>query len=166
MSFKVAVIRTGGTIEKTYDEYSGILSNNVGILDMMISFLEISMEITQIELMSKDSLDMTEKDHKAIAERVLLEQEKYDGIIIVHGTDTLSVTGETIFKQGKLKKAVVLTGAMRPYTLKRTDASQNIIESLMAVQILSPGVFVVMHNKVLEFPGIIKDKKLGTFVKK
>jgi L-asparaginase len=57
----------------------------------------------------------------------------------------------------------VLTGAIRPYMLRNTDAMQNLTEALLAVQILPPGVYCVMHNKVLTFPGVIKDAAQGTF---
>ena len=60
---------------------------------------------------------------------------------------------------------VVLTGAMRPYELRHTDAIQNMTEALTAVQVVQPGVYVAMHNRVLQFPGVVKDRELGTFVK-
>ena len=53
---------------------------------------------------------------------------------------------------------------MRPYELRRTDALQNLVESLMAVQLLAPGVWCVMHNRALRFPGVRKDLERGTFV--
>jgi L-asparaginase len=59
----------------------------------------------------------------------------------------------------------VFTGAMRPYELRSTDASQNLTEALLAVQLLPPGVYVAMHNQVLRFPGVTKDRNAGTFVK-
>jgi L-asparaginase len=49
--------------------------------------------------------------------------------------------------------------------LRATDALQNLTEALLAVQILAPGVYLAMHNQVLQFPGVIKDRTLGTFVK-
>jgi L-asparaginase len=61
---------------------------------------------------------------------------------------------------------VVLIGAMRPYAMRTTDALQNLTEALMAVQLLAPGVYVVMHNTVLAFPGVVKDPQRGTFVRK
>ena len=61
---------------------------------------------------------------------------------------------------------VVFTGAMRPYELRSTDALQNLTEALLAVQIVAPGVYVAMHNTVLQFPGVVKDPDLGTFVKR
>jgi hypothetical protein len=42
---------------------------------------------------------------------------------------------------------------------------QNLIEALLAVQIMPPGVYVAMHNQVLRFPGVIKDRAAGTFIK-
>ena len=54
---------------------------------------------------------------------------------------------------------VVFTGAMRPYELRSTDALQNLTEALISVQILPSGVYAVMHNQVLTFPGVIKDKE-------
>ncbi|MHC4991134.1 MAG: asparaginase domain-containing protein, partial [Planctomycetota bacterium] len=59
----------------------------------------------------------------------------------------------------------VLTGAMRPYQLRNTDATQNLTEALLAVQLLLPAVYVVMHNHVLAFPGVVKDAQRGTFVR-
>ena len=59
---------------------------------------------------------------------------------------------------------IVITGAMRPYVMRNTDATQNLTEALLAVQIVVPGVYVAMHNKVLKFPGVRKDRERGTFV--
>ena len=54
---------------------------------------------------------------------------------------------------------------MRPYELRSTDAFQNLTETLMAVQLLDAGVYLVMHNEVLSFPGIRKDREKGCFVR-
>ena len=59
---------------------------------------------------------------------------------------------------------IILTGAMRPYEVRNTDAVQNMTEALLAVQLLPPGVYVTMHNKVLSFPGVLKDLTRGTFI--
>ena len=53
---------------------------------------------------------------------------------------------------------------MRPYIVRTTDAVQNLTEAFLAVQVLSPGVYVVMHNQVLAFPGVVKDRRRLTFV--
>jgi len=168
--FRVALISTGGTIEKTYDELGGVLANKVSVLDMLLASLDLrGVSIDRVPLMNKDSLDMTEADHDLIADTAEIMARSHDGVVIVHGTDRLAKTGDRIHERltakGGATKAIVLTGAMRPYEMRRTDATQNVTEALTAVQILEPGVYVAMHNRVLRFPGVVKDPRQGTFVR-
>ena len=168
MSKSVALISTGGTIEKTYDELVGVLHNRVSVLDMMLAQLQLrGVQIDRIALMNKDSLDMSEADHNLIATTVEHYTATHDGIVIVHGTDRLAKTGHRIVERMKQPRSpIVLTGAMRPWEMRSTDALQNLTEALLAVQLLHPGVYVSMHNNVLQFPGVEKDPTAGTFVKK
>lgn len=166
--FSVALISTGGTIEKTYDESEGILANGVSVLEAMLRMLQLDgVSIDHIQLLNKDSLDMTMEDHELIASEVAKQAKDHDGIIIIHGTDTLSVTGEVILDSCQnLTIPCVLTGAMRPWIMKNSDAMQNIVESFAVVQLLQKGVYVAMQNRVLQFPGVTKDKEKLRFVKK
>jgi L-asparaginase len=164
---RIALISTGGTIEKTYDEFAGVLGNHVSVLDVMLASLRLEgAEIIRVPLMNKDSLEMSERDHTLIARTVMAMAEAHDGVLIVHGTDRLTVTGERIYAEtSEPLVPIVLTGAIRPYQLRQTDAIQNLTEALLAVQLLAPGIYVAIHNAVLSFPGVIKDHKLGTFIK-
>jgi len=163
---RIALISTGGTIEKTYDELSGVLANHVSVLDVMLASLELrGLEVSRVALMNKDSLDMTPEDHTLIAETATRLARDHDGVVVVHGTDRLAVSGDRVCEvAGTPATPVVFTGAMRPYELRSTDALQNLIEALLAVQLVPPGVYVAMHNQVLRFPGVTKDRVLGTFV--
>ena len=167
MKKRIAIISTGGTIEKTYDELSGVLHNQVSVLDIMLASLELrGVEVQRLQLMNKDSLEMSEADHTLIAETADRMARATDGVVVVHGTDRLQYSGERLVALvGTPAAPVVFTGAMRPYELRSTDALQNLTEALLAVQLLPPGVYVSMHNQVLQFPGVIKDRQLGTFVK-
>jgi L-asparaginase len=167
MKRRIALISTGGTIEKTYDELSGVLANHISVLDVMLASLELrGIEVQRVQLMNKDSLDMTAEDHTLIAESAGRLARETAGVVVVHGTDRLAVSGHRVVELiGTPASPVVFTGAMRPYELRSTDALQNLTEALLAVQLVGPGVYVAMHNQVLQFPGVIKDKVLGTFVK-
>jgi L-asparaginase len=164
---RIALLSTGGTIEKTYDELSGVLKNELSVLDVMLASLELrGVAIDRVRLMNKDSLDMTDEDHTLIAHSVRDRVRSHDGVVIVHGTDRLSHSGERCVEvMGTPRVPVVFTGAMRPYELRSTDALQNLTEALLAVQLCAPGIYVAMHNSVLQFPGVVKDRDLGTFVK-
>lgn len=163
---RICIISTGGTIEKTYDELAGVLQNRISVLDVMLASLSLpDLELVRVPLMNKDSLDMTDNDHVLVARTAGTMAEGHDGVVVVHGTDRLTVTGDKMVELlGTPKVPIVLTGAMRPYELRKTDALQNLTEALMAVQILSPAVWVVMHSRALRFPGVQKDYQRGTFV--
>lgn len=161
---RIALISTGGTIEKTYDELSGTLGNSLSVLDVMLAQLVLEgVELHRIALMNKDSLDMTDDDHALIAEQSHLSAKTNDGVIVVHGTDRLTRSGDAILAHKKPERPIVLTGAMRPYLLRNTDALQNLTEALLAVQLCGPGVYVAIHNRVLAFPGVVKDYDEMTF---
>lgn len=169
---RVCLITTGGTIEKTYDERTGDLENRRTIVHRMLG--ELRLEDTEVrvhELMSKDSLDLTEDDRRRIVEAVRLagaeegSVEGKGGIVVLHGTDTLAKTGEQLTRQLEEPRVpIVLTGAWRPFEMKRSDALQNLTEAIFAAGVLPPGVYCVTHGRALPFPGVRKDPERGTFV--
>ncbi|MEM7198727.1 MAG: asparaginase domain-containing protein [Planctomycetota bacterium] len=162
---RIALVSTGGTIEKTYDELQGVMHNSVSVLDVMLASLQLEgVEIVRVPLLNKDSLEMTAAEHQLIAETARSMGHHHDGVVIVHGTDTLAETGEAVAALDPPPDVpVVLTGAMRPYVMRNTDALQNLTEALLAVQLLPAGVYVAIHNQVLRFPGVVKDRTQGTF---
>jgi L-asparaginase len=172
---KIALITTGGTIEKTYDEQSGELANRRSIVRRMLSELRLEETgVTVLELLSKDSLDMTEADRDRIVDAVRATGAEgigggdtgADGIVVLHGTDTLAVTGERLYARiSQPRVPVVLTGAMRPFEMKQSDALQNLTEAIFATGVLAPGIYCVAHGRALAFPGVRKDVARGTFVK-
>jgi len=167
MKRSIALISTGGTIEKTYDELRGVLSNQVSVLDVMLASLELrGVAIHRVQLMNKDSLEMSPEDHTLIAEMAGRLAQAHAGVVVVHGTDRLAVSGHRVVELiGTPATPIVFTGAMRPWELRSTDALQNLTEALLAVQLVAPGVYVAMHNQVLQFPGVTKDLERRTFVK-
>ena len=144
----------------------GVLANRVNVLDILMTALDLrGIDISRIPLMNKDSTEMSEEDHSLIAQTAGILTKTYDGVVVVHGTDTMHISGEqTLQEHTELRAPIVFTGAMRPYELRNTDAIQNMTEALLAAQLLPPGVYVAMHNKVLTFPGVVKDPTKGTFI--
>lgn len=168
----ITLITTGGTIEKTYDEASGQLLNRGSIVRRMLGRLRLEdTTIRCVELMSKDSLVMTDEDRQRIVEAVHVAGGAPDlptettGIVILHGTDTLCITGERLLARiPRPRVPIVLAGAMRPYEMKQSDALQNLTEAVFAAGVLPPGIYCVAHGRALTFPGVRKDRERGTFV--
>ena len=157
---KLTIITTGGTIEKTYDETDGSLRNVKSILDEILITLRLpDLSVSHHAVMSKDSLEMNEEDREAILRAVREWVPASDAVVILHGTDTLEQTGEHLHRKfPDVGVPVVLTGAMRPYEFRDTDAMQNLTEALLAARLVKPGYYVAMHNRVLRFPGVYKDR--------
>jgi len=164
---KITILTTGGTIEKTYNERDGSLRNYHTILPEMLDGLRIpDLAVSYEQVVFKDSLEMTENDRQQILAAARQALPVSDAIVILHGTDTMAKTGELLNRElTDLQIPVILTGAMRPYKFRNSDALQNVTESLLAARLVAPGVYVVMHNRVLRFPGVVKDRESLTFVK-
>ncbi len=116
---------------------------------------------------------MTDEDRDRIADAVRTfggeagSTLDTDGIVILHGTDTLAQTGARLFERiARPRVPIVLTGAMRPFEMTRSDALQNLTEAIFASGVLSPGVYCVAHGRALAFPGVEKDRQSHTFVKR
>jgi L-asparaginase len=162
----IAILSTGGTIEKTYSESDGTLANQRTVLEIMLASLTLhGVTLDRVPVMNLDSVEMEDVDHERIVKVAAAYMESHDGLIITHGTDRLPMTGELLVKRlgDHLQIPIILTGAIRPYELRNTDALQNLTEALLAVQLMPPGVYVAMHNTVLRFPGVVKDYKRMTF---
>ena len=165
---EVTIFTTGGTIEKTYNEFDGSLENRgTSIKNRILTKLRLpTTPIHVFPLMSKDSLYMTDQDRELILSHLKEATLKSNPIVILHGTDTMTVTAEYCWKNIKSPKvAVVFTGAMIPMGFDDSDATQNVTEALLAAKFLKPGFYICFHNQIFDVPNVIKNKSKGTFEK-
>jgi L-asparaginase len=154
------IIATGGTIDKHYDEITGKLGFADSHLPQMLVQARITAPYTLEILPLLDSLDM----HDADRQRVLAscEHATESSIIITHGTDTMRETAEVLGKVA-LKKTIVLTGAMIPHSVDKSDAMFNLGFACSAAQTLPNGVYVVMNGQVFMWSRVKKNRKAGQF---
>jgi L-asparaginase len=163
----IYVITTGGTIEKDYSEHLGIVANLEGKMDKFLAHLRLpNTSLQVVPLMNKDSLDFTSVDRSDLLAKVTELLSTKCPIVITHGTDTMVTSGVLIEESfPKLEVPIVLTGAMTPLGFDRSDGLQNLTESLLATQLIDPGVYVVMHGQVFSVSQTRKDPKRKTFVR-
>ena len=163
---KLSLITTGGTIEKVYSEQTSTVENLDNQIDRYLGRLRLpDCDVCVTPLMNKDSLEMTDADRSAILELVERMLSDHAAVVITHGTDTMVQTGLHL-KQSlpDLKVPIVLTGAMTPIGFEGSDGLQNLTESLFAVRLLDPGVYVVMHNQAFPIDRVRKDRETSRFV--
>jgi L-asparaginase len=163
---KINVITTGGTIEKIYSEQTSSLENLDNKIDRYLARLRLpDCDVRVAPLMNKDSLEMTDADRSAILELIEQMLSEHCAIVITHGTDTMVQTGRYLKGAlSELKVPIVLTGAMTPLGFEGSDGLQNLTESLFAVRILGPGIYVVMHNQAFPIDRVSKDRETSRFV--
>ena len=157
---KIDLFTTGGTIDKIYKPLTGNLSFGTSNIPKILSTANLSENIDIQSLMKVDSLDMTAMQRKEIVAACITSHS--NKIIITHGTDTMVETA-TVIATKKLKKTIILTGAMIPYSLEDSDATFNIANALGFVKNLKKGVYIVMNGQCFPWDNVQKNKQLGIF---
>ncbi len=156
----VRILITGGTFDKEYDEIRGQLyfkdTHMSEILELGRSRLDVKIRT----LMLVDSLEMTDADRHLVLENCRSVDE--DQIVITHGTDTMTETGE-VLAEARLEKTIVLTGAMIPYKFGSSDGLFNFGGALAYAQALPHGVYVAMNGRYFNWDEVQKNKKTGIF---
>jgi L-asparaginase len=163
---EILLFTTGGTIEKTYNEFDGSLENRGTSIKNRIS-TKLRLPTTQIHvfpLMSKDSLYMTDEDRQFILSKLKEHVYGKTPIVVLHGTDTMTNTAEYCWKHVPDPKVpVIFTGAMIPMGFEDSDSTQNVTEALLATRMLPPGFYITFHNQIFKVPNVRKNREKGTF---
>lgn len=156
----IRIIVTGGTFDKRYDEIEGELTFKDTHLPDILRQVRVTLPVVVETNQLIDSLHMTEPDRQRVLAACREAPERL--IIITHGTDTMIDTAR-VLAGAALDKTIVLTGAMIPYSVTGSDALFNLGCSVSAVQLLAPGVYVVMNGRVFPWDDVHKDRARGVF---
>ena len=169
--FHICIITTGGTIEKTYDEFHGNLENKLTELEKrVLSRLRLPYMTFEVKSpLSKDSLHFTADDRRNVMEtaREAIKSKRYAAILIIHGTDTMDQTAEFL-RNGlspEVDIPIIFTGAMKPMGFEDSDAMQNVTEALMASKLSPAGVYICFHGELFSLPNVRKNRQWLTFEK-
>ena len=152
---RVVVVSTGGTFAMTASGDAGsTLSLRGGELeiDTLVPELRAIAVIEHVSLFQLDSGDFQPSHWVQLAFEVHAAVARADvtGVVVVHGTDTMSYTASALaFLLGPLPKPVVLTGAQRPLADVRSDARGNLIDAVLSATLAVPEVVVAFASRVL-----------------
>jgi glutamyl-tRNA(Gln) amidotransferase subunit D len=148
---KVALISTGGTIASKIDYRTGGVHAALSADELYASVPELAnhASIDPEVLMSEYSENLRPEHWTLIAEKVAekIKTDKYRGIVVSHGTDTMHYTAAALsFALQNLPVPVVLVGAQRSSDRPSSDAALNLLgATIFATSSEYAGVFVAMH---------------------
>ncbi|MDU8909773.1 asparaginase domain-containing protein [Aestuariicoccus sp. MJ-SS9] len=156
------IIVTGGTIDKVHDPRTEGLSfapDGATHLPEMLRIGRCHFPTVEL-LMLKDSLYFDDADRAAIAGAVAAAPE--EAVVVTHGTGTMGDTARFLAPRIG-DKTVVLTGAMRPFSLYTSDGEFNLGGAVVAAQLLGHGVWGVMNGRVFAAAELNKNTEQGRF---
>lgn len=169
---RILLIYTGGTIGMVEDPATGALENFdfdrlLGYVPELQRFdLDISTYTFDPPI---DSSDMDPNGWAKLAHIISNRYNEVDGIVILHGTDTMAFTASALsFMLQGLNKPVVLTGSQLPIGRLRTDGRENLITAIeIAAATRHDGtpmvseVCVLFHEKLMRGNRITKSSADG-----
>ena len=137
---RILLIYTGGTIGMIKDKVKNTLVpfNFNGLLKAIPELKSEEVDLENISISNPiDYSNMNTDVWVEIATLIEDNYTKYDGFVILHGSDTMAYTASALsFMLEGLNKAVILTGSQIPIGVRRSDAKENLIT---AVEIATSG---------------------------
>ena len=134
MRSSILIIYTGGTIGMKTDAATGALVpfDFSGIYEEFPSLkrLNVDIDVHTVDPVI-DSSNVEPANWLALAEFIRDNYTRYDGFVVLHGTDTMSYTASALsFLLENLAKPVVFTGSQIPIGVLRTDGRENLITAI------------------------------------
>lgn len=130
----ILIIYTGGTIGMSHDPATGSLVpiDFKNITDHVPELQKFGFDIQSISFNPvKDSSNIDPAVWVKMAETIEENYEKFDGFVVLHGTDTMAYSASALsFMLENLRKPVILTGSQLPIGLLRTDGRENLITAI------------------------------------
>ena len=130
----ILLIYTGGTIGMIQNSQTGVLEsfNFQHLKDNVPELTKLGYEVTTIQFdPPMDSSAMGPESWVKIVQIIAENYQKYDGFVVLHGTDTMSYTASALsFMLENLSKPVICTGSQLPIGMLRTDGKENLITAI------------------------------------
>lgn len=130
----ILLIYTGGTIGMIENQETGSLEafNFQYLQDSVPELKQLGHSISTIQFdPPMDSSEIGPDSWRKIVRIIAENYQKYDGFVVLHGTDTMSFTASALsFMLENLSKPVILTGSQLPIGMLRTDGKENLITAI------------------------------------
>lgn len=155
----ILLIYTGGTIGMQENPETGALApfNFEAIANEVPEVGKFNFSIEAESMLPLlDSSDATPEFWTRLAQRLLAQHHRYDGFVVLHGTDTMCYTAAALsLMLPNFNKPIVLTGSQLPIGAIRTDGKENLLGAIevAAQRVLGkpvvPEVSIFFNHKLM-----------------
>jgi len=149
---KILLIHTGGTFGMVPLEPTEILAPGEFQDNILNSVPEINglADMNVIIPFNLDSSNISGREWDLLAKLIYKERNRYDGFLLIHGTDTMVYTAAALsFSLLNFPKPIVITGAQRPLSMLRNDGRSNLIDAVELSTMTIPEVLIVFGQRIL-----------------
>lgn len=151
MKKKLLLLTTGGTIACTpgVHGYTPTITGNEILA--YVPEAEAYAEITVRSIFNKDSSNMNPGDWMKIADAIYRDHDRYQGIVVLHGTDTMAYSASAVgFMTMGIEIPIVFTGSQLPVGAPDSDGPGNLRDALYTACFWRrKGVWIVFHGRIL-----------------
>ncbi len=159
MTPSLLIIYTGGTIGMVKDPHTGALQpypfeDIYKLMPVLRNFDYALHSVSFAPLI--DSSNVTPAFWVKLATVIEENYEKYDGFVVLHGTDTMAYSASMLsFMLENLSKPVIFTGSQLPMGVIRTDGRDNFINAIEIAAArngdkpMVPEVAIYFENKLM-----------------
>lgn len=159
--YNILMLTTGGTI-MSVDTNEGFAPASPDVLLSQMGDVAKDYNVSVKEILRLDSSNIQPEEWKIIVKEVYSAGTDYDGIVIIHGTDTMSYTSSMLsYMLRNLPIPVVITGSQVPVGQPFSDAIPNLFAAFSMAASATPGVFVVFDRKVILGTRAVKVRTTG-----
>jgi len=156
---RILLVTTGGTIDKVYFDATSDYEVGESQIPQILSESHVTLEYEMVNVLKKDSLDLTDDDRALI--RDIVERHALRNVVVTHGTDTMVDTAKVL--AGIPGKTIVLTGSLSPARFHNSDAVFNVGMAFAAAQALPPGVYIAMNGRIFPPDRVRKNRERNRF---
>ncbi|MDO4306783.1 MAG: asparaginase [Eubacteriales bacterium] len=150
MKKRILIINTGGTLSSVNSRKGLVPGMRSGEMLEELQLVSKNLELETEDFRSVDSANIFPEDWAALAERIGQVCGEYQGIVVIHGTDTLAYTSSMLsFMLQNISVPVVVTGSQLSIAHPVADALENCRCAIHMAASGCPGVFVAFNRKVI-----------------
>lgn len=143
---KILIIYTGGTIGMKQNPATGALEpfDFTQIEEEVPELRKFGFILDTVSFKPIDSSEITPAFWGDIVNTIVNNYERYNGFVVLHGTDTMSYSASAVsFMLQNLGKPVIFTGSQLPIGMLRTDGKENLISAVETAASVKDGLPVV-----------------------